>query len=170
MILFLTNTYISGHRGTEGTERAAPQAESRFFVPTEAVGTQNDEVMVIGGMEVYFTTDELILALVGLIRATDPRLLRNGPSGIQVDFASIEQKQTHTEDERLLLRLRNGLEEIPGEEASEEARMVELSWAEGRRLAEAIERLEKLQPWEPDVIAMGESLRTRLMGLTESAG
>ena len=120
-------------------------------------------------MEVYFNTDELILTLVGLIRATDPRLLRNGPSGIQIDFASIERKDNHTEDERLLLRLRNGLDGSDGEEAGDDRKVVELSWNEGRRLAEALERLEKLQKWEPDVIAMSESLRTRLMGLTESA-
>lgn len=120
-------------------------------------------------MEVNFTTDELILTLVGLIRSTDPRLLRTGPSGIQVDFASIERKETHTEDERLLLRLRGALEETSGE-AQTDSKTMELSWAEGRRLAEALERLEKLQKWEPDVIAMSESLRARLMGLTESAG
>ncbi len=121
-------------------------------------------------MEVYFNTDELILTLVGLIRATDPRLLRSGPSGIQVDFASIERKETHTEDERLLLRLRNALEGAPEGQEDDNQRMVELSWAEGRRLAEALERLENLQKWEPDVIAMSASLRSRLMGLTESAG
>lgn len=121
-------------------------------------------------MEIYFSTDELILTLVGLIRATDPRLLRNGPSGIQVDFASIERKSTLSEDERLLLRLRNALETTAQEEGSDDQRMVELSYADGRRLAETLEHLEKLQKWEPDVIAMSESLRARLMGLTESAG
>lgn len=121
-------------------------------------------------MEVYFNTDELILTLVGLIRATDPRLLRHGPNGIQLDFASIERKEKQTEDERLLLRLRNALEGSPGDAESDDRRMVELSWAEGRRLAEALERLESLQKWEPDVLTMSGSLRSRLMGLTESAG
>ncbi len=119
-------------------------------------------------MEVYFNTDELILTLVGLIRATDPRLLRNGPNGIQLDFASIERKENHTEDERLLLRLRGALEGN-AEDPEADKRMVELSWAEGRRLAETLERLENLQKWEPDVLAMSGSLRSRLMGLTESA-
>jgi len=121
-------------------------------------------------MEVYFNTDELILTLVGLIRATDPRLLKTGARGIQLDFASIERKQQPTEDERLLLRLRSGLETAPSEDEAGERHMVEVSWAEGRRLAEALERLESLQKWEPDVLAMSGSLRTRLMGLTESAG
>jgi hypothetical protein len=121
-------------------------------------------------MEVYFSTDELILTLVGLIRAIDPRLLRSGPNGIQIDFNSIERKDNQTEDERLLLRLRNALEQTPGEGEVDEQRMVEFSGAEGRRLAVALEQLEKLQKWEPDVIAMSGSLRTRLMGLTESAG
>jgi hypothetical protein len=121
-------------------------------------------------MEVYFSTDELILTLVGLIRAVDPSLLRNGPGGIQIDFATIERREQHTEDERLLLRLRNALEQTPEEGAGDERRMVEFSGAEGRRLAAALEQLEKLQKWEPDVMAMSGSLRTRLMGLTESAG
>ena len=90
-------------------------------------------------MEVSFTTDELILTLVSLIRSTDPRLLRNGPSGIQVDFATIERKESHTEDERLLLRLRNALEDTP--EAQGNAKALELSWAEGRRLADGESKL-----------------------------
>jgi len=119
-------------------------------------------------MEIYFNTDELILTLVAMIRTIDPRLLHSGPKGIQIDFTTIERKPQHTEDERVLLRLRHALE-APGEE-SEDRRMVEVSMADGRRVAEALERLENLQKWEADVIAMSESLRSRLMGLTESAG
>lgn len=116
-------------------------------------------------LEIRFTNDELILTLVGLIRAVDPTLLRQGRDGIQVDFAAIERKENHNEDERLLLKLRSALEtaDNPDEHS------LQLSWAEGRRLADALERLERLKEWEADVMAMSGRLKSRLMGLTESA-
>lgn len=95
----------------------------------------------------------------------DPTLLRQGRDGIQVDFATIERKDTLSEDERLLLKLRGALE---GAGDSGE-HPLQLSWAEGRRLADALDKLEQLQKWEPDVLAMSNSLKSRLMGLTESA-
>ncbi len=116
-------------------------------------------------MEVNFTGDELILTLVSLIRATDPRLLRQGPDGLQVDFASFERKTKLSEDERLLLRLRGALEAA----ATSGTHALELSGMEGQRLAQTLDRLEKLQKWEPDVVAMSQGLISRLMGLTESA-
>ena len=61
-------------------------------------------------MEIQFTVDELILTLVGLIREVDPTLLRQGRNGFQVDFQTIERKEQHSEDERLLLKLRGALE------------------------------------------------------------
>jgi hypothetical protein len=123
--------------------------------------------MDVGGaaLEVNFTGDELILTLVSLIRATDPRLLRQGPQGLQVDFASFEGKPGLTEDERLLLHLRSALEAAAGDGTH----ALELSWAEGQRLAQTLDGLEKLQKWEPDVIVMSQRLKSRLMGLTESA-
>jgi hypothetical protein len=120
-------------------------------------------------VEIDFTTDELILTLVGLIRSIDPSLLRSGRDGIHIDFAAIERKDAHSEDERLLLRLRHALESTPADGDEDDTCMVEFSWADGRRLAEALDRLERLQPWGPDVTAMMESLRARLRGLTESA-
>lgn len=110
--------------------------------------------------------DELILTLVGLIRQVDPTLLRQGRDGFQVDFQAIERKEEHSEDERLLLKLRGALE---GAGESGEYGL-QLSWAEGRRLTDALERLERLQAWAPDVLAMSAALKSRLMGLTESAG
>ncbi len=117
-------------------------------------------------LEIQFTVDELILTLVGLIRAVDPTLLRQGKDGFQVDFQAIERKDELNEDERLLLKLRGALEGAG--ESGDHA--LQLSWAEGRRLADALDRLERLQQWAPDVVAMSSSLKSRLMGLTESAG
>ena len=116
-------------------------------------------------LEVQFTSDELILTLVGLIRQVDPSLLRQGRDGIQVDFATIERKDELTEDERLLLKLRGALEGA----GDSGPYPLQLSWAEGRRLAEALDKLEQLQKWETDVLAMSGNLKSRLMGLTESA-
>lgn len=107
----------------------------------------------------------MILTLVGLIRQVDPTLLRQGRDGIQVDFATIERKETLSEDERLLLKLRGALERA-GDSGDHP---LQLSWAEGRRLADALDKLEQLQKWEPDVLAMSNNLKSRLMGLTESA-
>ncbi|MGH9815020.1 MAG: hypothetical protein ACRD5F_06380 [Candidatus Acidiferrales bacterium] len=103
---------------------------------------------------------------MGLIRAVDPTLLRQGKDGFQVDFQAIERKDELNEDERLLLKLRGALEGA-GESGGH---ALQLSWAEGRRLADALDRLERLQQWAPDVVAMSSSLKSRLMGLTESAG
>ncbi len=102
---------------------------------------------------------------MGLIRAVDPTLLRQGPDGFQVDFHAIERRENPNEDERLLLKLRTALEG-----AGDSGQYgLQLSWAEGRRLADALEKLERLQQWAPDVTAMSHSLKARLMGLTESA-
>jgi len=118
-----------------------------------------------GDLEIQFTVDELILTLVGLIREVDPTLLRQGREGFQVDFQTIERKEQPSEDERLLLKLRGALEG-----AGDTGQYgLQLSWAEGRRLADALEKLERLQQWAPDVLAMSGSLKSRLMGLTESA-
>ena len=117
-------------------------------------------------MEVTFSSDELILTMVSLIRATDPRLLVQGPDGVTVDFASIERKQTLTEDERLLMKIRTALEA-----ASDDGSLsLHLSSSEGHRLAGTLDALEKLQQWAPDVLAMSRGLQARLHGLTESAG
>lgn len=96
--------------------------------------------------------------MVSLIRAIDPRLLRQGPEGVTVDFESLEAKADRTADERLLLKLRGALD------TREETILyaLEMTGAEGRRLAERLSGLEKLQPWADDVLAMSRSLRARL--------
>lgn len=110
-------------------------------------------------MRVEFSNDELILTLVSLIRATDPALLRHGPDGIQVDFASIERKGDLSEDERLLLRLRGALD-TAGEQ---ESYVLELRLPDRQRLAEVLAKLNSIQNWPDDVTAMNSGLQERLL-------
>ena len=116
-------------------------------------------------MEVHFSGDERILTMISLIRAVDPRLLRQDAGGFTVDFQSLERKESLNEDERLLMKMRSALETT----TEESQHRLELSWNEGMRLADTLDRLEKLQKWPEDVLAMSRNLRGRLMGLTESA-
>jgi hypothetical protein len=109
-------------------------------------------------MQVEFSGDELILALVSMVRAIDPRMLQRGAEGFEVDFQTLDAKSEFSADERLLLKLRAALEApaTPGYYG------VELEVGEGRRLGQTLEQLELLQPWPPDVLELSSSLRTRL--------
>lgn len=99
------------------------------------------------------------MTLVSLIRAVDPRMLQQGPDGFSVDFERIDTKKTPlTPDEILLLKPRAALER--GGDAS--VHELELNGTECRRLAATLERLETLQAWPPDVLAMSQTLRERL--------
>jgi hypothetical protein len=110
-------------------------------------------------VRVEFTNDELILTLVSLIRATDPALLRHGPDGIQVDFATIERKDNPSEDERLLLRLRGALDTA----SEQDSYGLELSLPDRQRLAEVLAKLNSLQKWPEDVSTMNSGLQERLL-------
>ena len=110
-------------------------------------------------MQIHLTSDEIILTLISLIRAVDPRMLQQGPEGFSVDFERIDKKKPPlTNDELLLLKLRAVLERA--ENAG--PLPLELEAVEGRRLAGTLERLEGLQMWPPDVLAMSASIRGRL--------
>ena len=79
-----------------------------------------------------FTNDELILVLIGLVRATHPSMLRQDKDGFSVDFEMLGKKKKLTADERLLLRMRAAMD-VPGEPA---ALVLELEDGEGARLAD----------------------------------
>ena len=127
-------------------------------------------------MRIEFTTDELILALVSMVRDINPGMLRQGPEGCELDFHALDAKKEFSPDENLLLKLRAALEASvdhapsssqasptdvePGERLA--TRALELAAAEARRLGETLERLESLQPWPPDVLEMSRNLRARL--------
>jgi hypothetical protein len=109
-----------------------------------------------------FTNDELILLLISLVRATHPRMLRPDGDGFSVDFEPLSKKAKLTADERLLLRMRAAMD-VPGEPAE---LVLELEAGEGPRLASVLARLETLQQWPADVLAMSRSLRARLSPLS----
>ena len=127
-------------------------------------------------MRIEFSSDELILALVSMVRAINPGMLRQGAEGFELNFQALDAKKEFSPDEHLLLKLRAALEgsvdpapspsqaspsEVePGERLATHA--LELAAAEARRLGETLERLESLQPWPPDVLEMSRNLRARL--------
>jgi len=105
-----------------------------------------------------FSHDELILTLVSLVRATDPRMLQTGPDGFTFDLAPLEAKTELSGDERLLLKLRAAFE-TPDPAGNYQ---VELNGAESRRLAATLGQLETLQRWPQDVLALSREVRARL--------
>ena len=52
-----------------------------------------------------FTSDELILALVSLVRATRPGMLRQEADGFSVDFEAIASSKAPGQADRLLLKM-----------------------------------------------------------------
>lgn len=107
---------------------------------------------------VTFTRDELILVMISLVRATHPSMLRQEADGFSVDFQILDQKQILNEDEKLLFKVRAVLDS-PVEEPS---RVLRLDDDEGERILSALARLQRLQTWPADVLAMCRSLRARL--------
>jgi hypothetical protein len=105
-----------------------------------------------------FTGDELILALISLVRVTHPSMLRQDADGFTVDFEAIERNELPSDEERLLLKIRPALEAA----ADTSPRTIDLDAAESRRLYNALERLEITQKWPADVLAMSRALRQRL--------
>ncbi len=110
-------------------------------------------------MRLQFSGDELVLALVSLVRATNPAMLRQSAEGFTVDFESLDQKSLLTDEERLLFKFRAALES----RSTETPQALELDSAQCRRLMETLERLESLRPWPSDVLVMSAQIRTRLL-------
>jgi hypothetical protein len=106
----------------------------------------------------------MILALIGLVRATNPAMLRQGPDGFTVDFEALQGKQDLTGDERILVKLRATMEAPAGPQGS--PLTLDLEPGEGKRLTETLSQLEALQPWPADVLNLSRSLRARLSSIT----
>ena len=111
-----------------------------------------------------FSSDELILALVSLVRATRPAMLHQEADGFSVDFEAIARSTTPGPADRLLLKMGAAMrnetpypEENPGTSVS-----LDLDADEARQIADALARLEKLQAWPQDVMEMSRALRARL--------
>lgn len=135
-----------------------------------------------------FTGDELFLALVSLVRATRPAMLRQDADGFTVDFEAIASSKTPGKADRLLLKI-GALMENPGEppavsetpagasaespsqspmesrqdsDGGSSTRSLELDAAEARQIADALATLERLQAWPQDVLDLSRALRARL--------
>lgn len=107
---------------------------------------------------VTFTNDELILVMVGLVRATHPSMLRQEGDGFTVDFEILDRKKVLDDDERLLFKVRAVLDSpIDGP-----SRVLQLDTGECRRIAATMEQLQRLQPWPADVLAMCRAVHARL--------
>jgi len=119
-----------------------------------------------------FTNDELLLALVSLVRATRPAMLRQDADGFSIDFEAIAASKSPRDSDRLLLKLGAAMQgpppaEAPGEgtegaAAADGAVSVDISAAEASQIAGALSKLEQLQAWPADVLRMSRALRARL--------
>ena len=111
-----------------------------------------------------FTSDELILALVSLVRATRPAMLKQEADGFSVDFEAIANSKTPAAADRLLLKMGAAMnsETTYPSPNPENSVSLQLDPAEARQIADALERLERLQAWPQDVMEMSRALRARL--------
>lgn len=64
-----------------------------------------------------FSNDELFLALVSLVRATRPAMLRQDADGFSIDFEAIAAAKSPRDSDRLLLKLGAALQGPPPAEA-----------------------------------------------------
>ncbi len=103
--------------------------------------------------------DELVLALVSVIQATNPGLLRDEAGGFAVDLTPLKKKPLLTSDELLVVRLHQVFA-AGGEKSARYT--VELSAAQAARLAEVLEAVARAREWPPDVQRMNSDLRARL--------
>lgn len=115
-----------------------------------------------------FSSDELILVLVSLVRATRPTMLRQEADGFTVDFEAIARSQTPGAADRLLLKIgalmQNPPEDLQKDPAGSSSHSLELEAAEAWQIADALAKLELLQTWPEDVMNMSRVLRSRLAG------
>lgn len=109
-------------------------------------------------MKIELTSDELILVIIGLVRAVNPKMLVADGDGFTLDFTPLQGREVFSADEQLLIKLRAAAESESGS--------LELAVDESRRISATLERLETLQQWPADVIAMSLAIRARLRGIT----
>ena len=112
-----------------------------------------------------FSSDELILALVSLVRATRPGMLRQEADGFSVDFEAIARSTSPGKADQLLLKMgavMNSETPYPAENPSSSVSL-DLDAAEARQIADALAKLEQVQAWPQDVMEMSRALRGRLM-------
>ena len=109
-----------------------------------------------------FTHDELVLVMIGLVRATHPSMLRQEADGFSFDFQILDSKKTLDEDEKLIFKLRALLDSPPGDESQQALLDLPLNSYESRRIVLAIGQLQLLQPWPLDVVNLCRNITSRL--------
>jgi hypothetical protein len=112
-----------------------------------------------------FSSDELILALVSLVRATRPGMLRQEADGFSVDFEAIANSKTPGSADRLLLKMgavMGSSTPYPAENPDSSV-SIDLDAAEAQQIADALAQLELVQAWPQDVMDMSRALRVRLV-------
>jgi hypothetical protein len=111
-----------------------------------------------------FSSDELILALVSLVRATRPSMLRQEADGFSVDFEAIARSKTPGDADRLLLKMGAvmGAETPYPAKNPDSSVTLDLDAGEARQIADALAKLETVQAWPEDVMEMSRALRARL--------
>jgi hypothetical protein len=107
-------------------------------------------------LAIQFTGDEIVLAIIALVRAIDPRMLKSDADGFTVDFTPLEGKKDLSSDEHLLVKLRAATEN--------NSESVDLADSESELLATRLQWLEASGKWPEDVLTMSRSLRSRLKG------
>jgi hypothetical protein len=105
-------------------------------------------------MIIELTSDELLLAMIGLVRAINPAMLVAEGDGFTFDFTPLVEKKALSADEQLLAKLRAAAQSRDGS--------LNVAEDEARRLATALERLERMKDWPADVVDMSRALRSKL--------
>ncbi len=109
-------------------------------------------------MKVELSHEEMVLLLVGAVRAVDPRMLEQGADGFSVNFQALDEKTALSAEERLLMKLRVAMESAGGDGTAS----VSLGGWEAERLASALERIESMGAWSADVLEMSRGLKKKL--------
>jgi hypothetical protein len=105
-------------------------------------------------LKIELTSDELILAIVAVVRAVNPKMLIADGEGFTLDFTPLVGKESLTRDEQLLVKLRSAAEAESGS--------LEFNEEEALRITSTLDRLESLQAWPADVLTMSRAIRARL--------
>jgi hypothetical protein len=103
---------------------------------------------------IQFTGDELVLAIIAIVRVVNPAMLKPEGGDFTVDFTPLIGKTNFTNGEKLLIKLRTASESSNSS--------LDLDPPEARSLTAALQRLELVQVWPIDVLNMSLGLRARL--------
>ncbi len=113
-----------------------------------------------------FAYDEMVLILIALIGVANPSALSQEGDGFSFDFQWLDCKEDLDEEERLISKCRAVLDAASNGQSSRPACELALDSAEGRRIALAINRLQRLQPWPMDVAELCRNIGARLSSIS----